>query len=578
MMWNALSRLFIIGLLSTLSCPLVLAAMLDPAEVDRNASALQAQLPNVHERILQIPMDDPSVKLQTTVYTPDGLGPFPLAIMNHGSSGYSDPHKQGRSQLSYATIYFLSRGYAVVQPMMRGFAGSGGKIPAVGCDITAAMVNNALDIQRVINYLGTAPLASVHIDTSQVIVAGQSFGGYNTLAVGTLNIPAVKGLVNFNGGQGFRGCQDKQENVVNAAGYYAARTQAPSLWFYGSNDSLIKEEEWRAAYHRYTLLGGKATLVPFGNFFDDSHNLLGHSESIAIITPPLDAFLKQVGLPSKIKFANYLPMATPDGTPSLNGAAVPSPSHFADLHDLKAVPLGATAEYQRFLTLPKPRVFLIGENNSVSVISGGYNPLQFGLDKCQQNGVKCWPYAIDDQVVWVRPILTPIPPASHFADIKDVSAVPIPDNARSNYQKFLDSPLPRVFMISKNAISATSGGLDPLGAALKACEQKQMQCWPYAVDDQVVWAPTQDFFRPSHFADIHDSEAIPFLTKSGKASYAKFLTLPNPRAFVLAPNGAFGMASGTEALARATSQCQGTQHYPGCTAYALNDDVVWVNH
>jgi hypothetical protein len=95
------------------------------------------------------------------------------------------------------------------------------------------------------------------------------------------------------------------------------------------------------------------------------------------------------------------------------------------------------------------------------------------------------------------------------------------------------------------------------------------------VDNQVVWAPPASFLQPSHFADIRDIDAVPHLSKAGLSSYRKFLTLPKPRAFVLAPDGALGVASGEDALARAVGQCQGRQSHQRCAAYALDDDVVW---
>lgn len=572
-MWNTLPRLSVITLICALYSPYTLAAT--AADTDRGATALQAQLPDVHERILQIPMDNPQVTLQTTVYTPDGPGPFPLAILNHGSSG-SAPRDQARSRLSFASVYFLSRGYAVVQPMMRGYAGSGGQQPANGCDIVATSMDNAIDIQRVIDYMSRQP----SIDASRVIVSGQSYGGYNTLALGTLNIPAVKGLINFNGTMRSPKCSADLERTVNAVGYFGARTRTPSLWFYGSNDHLIPEDTWRAAYRRYTLLGGKATLVPVGNFFEDSHNFLGHQESVAIMTPPLDTFLRQVGMPSNVKFADFLPMASPgSGTASSTYAntAVPAASHFADLNDLKAVPIGADtkAEYQRFLTLPKPRVFLISDRG-VAVVSGGINPLKRGLDNCLQRGVKCSPYAIDDQVVWTGAKLTPIPPASGFADINDVNAVPINDSARAEYQRFLTLPLPRAFVVGKKIVAVGNGGVDPLGRLLQNCSQQQIQCWPYAVDNQVVWVNPKLTPMPpaSGFADLADIDALPLQSTNTKEAYRTFLTQSLPRAFMLSNDGRiYSSHGGIDPLGFLQANCKTLGKV--CSPYAVDNQVVW---
>ncbi len=650
-MCNALSRTFYTFCLLSMLASMQLYAF-TAAETDQAASVLQAQLPDVHEKILQIPMENPQIQLQATLYTPDGDGPFPLVVLNHGSSG-SAPREQARSRLSFASVYFLSRGYAVVQPMMRGYAGSGGKQIPRGCDMVAISLDNAEDIRRVIDYMAGQP----RIDASRVIVGGQSFGGYNTLALGTLNLPNVKGLLNFNGTMRSASCPDDLQRSVNAVGYYAARTRTPTLWFYGSNDSMIPEETWRAAYRRYSVLGGNATLVALGRFKNDSHNFLGNVESLAVLSPPMDTFLQNLGMPYRIKSAGFLPAPTPPA------------SGYAALNDIAAVPANAEmkVQYQRFLTLDKPRAFIIGDQG-VLVLSGGINPLARGLANCREQKVRCVPYAVDDQVVWVRPQYTPIPSASGFAALNDVAAVPIDDSARDEYRQFLSLSLPRAFVIGKNMVAAASGGLDPLGKVLQSCIERQQQCWPYAVDNavvwvnprltappadsgyadindvaavpirgdsaqssyraflrlplprvfvlshngkmysshggidplgvvlascqkqgelcspyamdnQVVWAPPAEFYRASHFADIRDVDALPVASAAAQQSYRRFLALPKPRAFVLAPDGATGAATGANALARATSQCisdpRRSARHSGCAAYALDDDVVW---
>src|ERR1700733_12016793 len=88
--------------------------------------AESAALPNapLNERILSIPGNPAQpVMLQVTLYTPDGPGPFPLAVMNHGATLVSAQNRGSRYHLTFSAYYFLSRGYAVVLPMMRGFAG-----------------------------------------------------------------------------------------------------------------------------------------------------------------------------------------------------------------------------------------------------------------------------------------------------------------------------------------------------------------------------------------------------------------------------------------------------------------------
>jgi hypothetical protein len=73
----------------------------------------------MHEQVLRLPGDPARpVILETTLFEPPGVGPFPLAVMNHGAEG--NPRTVKRYRVSFSIDYLLSRGYAVVVPMMRG--------------------------------------------------------------------------------------------------------------------------------------------------------------------------------------------------------------------------------------------------------------------------------------------------------------------------------------------------------------------------------------------------------------------------------------------------------------------------
>jgi predicted acyl esterase len=81
----------------------------------------------LNETVLTVPVDtSPPVRLQVTLYMPSRGGPFPLALVNHGAS--HDPANAPRVADEFIPYYFLSRGYAVAMPMMRGYAGSGGHL------------------------------------------------------------------------------------------------------------------------------------------------------------------------------------------------------------------------------------------------------------------------------------------------------------------------------------------------------------------------------------------------------------------------------------------------------------------
>ena len=338
--------------------------------------------------MIGIPVEGPpAVTLQVTIMHPDGVGPFPLVIMNHGAASISKDHRGGRYHRTNAAFYFLSRGYAVALPMMRGFSASGGEIYHFGCDIAGTGIAYARDIRSVIRYLGNDP----RFDTSRVIVAGQSMGGWNALAVGALNVPNVKGLIDFNGGIRESDCDAGDRSLVEGAAKFGAMTKVPSIWFYGDNDPFFPTPVWRAMYDAYTRSGGHADLVDVGVVMRSSHNFLAYPEVLPLWTAKIDAFLAGIGMPHTEVNPGDLPLTFPPAT------------GFAAVTDVAAIPYlsdNGRDLYRAFLDLPFPRAFVISATGKAVSMSDGFDPLGRALAACQRGGVRCGAYAVDDRVVW----------------------------------------------------------------------------------------------------------------------------------------------------------------------------------
>lgn len=430
---------------------------------------------SMNEQVLRIPGDKlRPATLVATLLKPDGPGPFPLVVMNHGASGTPNPADEPRYRYSFSSYYFLSRGFAVVLPMMRGFSGSEGRQFLNGCNQEDVGFGNARDIAAVIDFMSTQP----YVDANRIVVAGQSFGGWNTLALGSLKHPLVKGLINFAGGANISNCPDNGFALAWAARNFGARTTVPSIWFYGDNDAKFAPAVWRTMHANYTSVGGKARLVAYGRFMSDSHNLLGFPEGLRIWAPEVDAFLGQLGLPNRVVHPEFLPMDFPPAT------------GFAALDDVQAVPYLSDAgrqTYRKFLADPMPRVFVFSRTGLAASFHGGFDPLGRAMDACRQHAQDCAVYAVDDRVVWSRPTAAPAP--THFAGIADAAAVPfINESGRQGYQKYLAMPRPRAFAIAPDgAWSASALGQDPLSSALAACGKGHQGCRLYAVDNEVVW-------------------------------------------------------------------------------------------
>ncbi|MDY7578643.1 CocE/NonD family hydrolase [Herbaspirillum sp. RTI4] len=341
----------------------------------------------LHEQVLDIPGDPVRpVMLQVTMFKPDGPGPFPLAVINHGKDR-GDPRMQPRYRSAYIARYFVSRGYAVVLPMLRGFAGSGGTFSYQGCDAEGEGLSQARDILSVIAYMTRQP----EIDAGRIVVAGQSYGGWNTLALGSLNVNGVRALVNFSGGRNAAFCPAWPSDLATGARHYGQRTRVPSLWLYGDNDRWFPAATWREMYRQYRDAGGPAELVAYGRFHNDAHELIGSIEALPLWVPRIDAFLTRAGLPGREVQAGVLPMLYPAAT------------GFANIDAIDAIPFlnepGRKA-YAAFLALKIPRVFVIAADGLSVTSQGGLDPLARALELCRKNSHDCRAYAINEQVVW----------------------------------------------------------------------------------------------------------------------------------------------------------------------------------
>jgi dienelactone hydrolase len=433
----------------------------------------------MNERILSVPGDSqrPAI-LQVTVLSPNGPGPFPLVVMNHGAAGTQHPEREPRYRFTFSAYYFLSRGYAVALPMMRGFSESEGRQMLDGCNQEEVGLSNAKDMRAVVDFMSEQS----YIDSKHIVVAGQSFGGWNALAFGTLKDSRVKGLINFAGGANISNCYSNPIALARAAEHYGTETAIPSIWFYGDNDAKFAAPVWQAMFDHYTAAGGPAELVAYGRFMTDSHNMLGFPEGLRIWTPKVDAFLSKLGLQSKIIHPEYLPLDFPPAT------------NYAAIDDVDAVPYLTDAgrnTYRKFLSDPMPKVFVLSPSGLAASFNGGFDPLGRALSACQQRSQKCQVYAADNYVSWARP--TPSPGRTDFASIENISAVPyLNDTGRQDYQKYLAFPKPKAFVIAPDgAWSASAKGDDPLLAAMTSCQKTHRDCKYYAVDNDVVWPAKQ---------------------------------------------------------------------------------------
>ncbi|WP_051304921.1 dienelactone hydrolase family protein [Chitinilyticum litopenaei] len=330
--------------------------------------------------------------LETTLFKPDGPGPFPLVVINHGKE-FGLPAHQPRSRYSLIAQEFLQRGYAVALPMRRGFANSGGMFPDGSCQNLAPIAEQqADDIERVIAYFRQQP----DIDAERILVIGQSAGGFTSMALASREIAGVKAVLNFAGGLRFTSLECNWESALkNVFAGLGKRARVDSMWFYAENDSLFPPELARSLHATYREGGGKAELVLYPPFRQDGHGMFGTREGLEQIWwPKVEAFLQARGLPTKVLGARYrdLPVPPPSG-------------HAESAKDFNAFPLSSEQcknLYRQFVaTAPLPRAFAVSDDGACGAWADYEEPAPRALQYCRQYAKRdCHLYLVNDTVVW----------------------------------------------------------------------------------------------------------------------------------------------------------------------------------
>ncbi|MBX3655629.1 MAG: dienelactone hydrolase family protein [Ramlibacter sp.] len=368
--------------LRVLTCTFILWAAIHEAQaqpVDRS----------LNETVQMIPIGANSGSaLETTIYRPDGPGPFPLVVINHAKHG-AEASQQERFRPASAARYFLQRGYAVVVPMRQGFSRSGGWYAGAGCDLEQNGRSQAEDIAIVLRHLAGLPW----VDSSKIVVLGQSHGGFVTLAFGAANYPGVKALINFAGGSRNTQCTLWEHGLTQAVAAFGKSTKTPSLWFYGNNDNFFGQV-FHSMHAHYRQAGGDAQLITLDGLSSDAHYLFLTDEGRAVWEPQVATFLQRLGLP-------HAPLA--ENAKFGITTSPPKASHFAALEDVEKVPhlkfFGRRA-YKNFLTIAPPKAFAIGPDGAYGW-AYGFGAPERALDHCFKNTKQeCRLYAIDNDVVW----------------------------------------------------------------------------------------------------------------------------------------------------------------------------------
>jgi dienelactone hydrolase len=227
------------------------------------------------------------LKLKGFLWKPNGPGPFPAVLFNHGSGGADADHTAGLPiteaaeklaplflKHGYAFFYLFRRGQGLsadqgpfMQDILQREEATRGKEARQHLHFILGTTDHLDDVMAGLSFLKTAPA----IDAKRIAIAGHSFGGQLTLLAAEHD-KTVRAVVTFAAAaESWERSPELRERLRTAA----KKITAPIMLIQAANDystapSQELASELRSLHKSYVL----KIYPPVGRTADDGHNLL----------------------------------------------------------------------------------------------------------------------------------------------------------------------------------------------------------------------------------------------------------------------------------------------------------------
>jgi len=237
------------------------------------------------------------IKLEVVTFKPAGAGPFPLAIVNHGSTG--DGKNPAIARLTFvdtAIAQFLNdHGYLVAFPQRRGRGKSDGlydegfrdkREKGYSCSTNRSLAGAEraiTDLEHIIKSLIKRP----DVKSGPILLSGVSRGGILSMAYAGRHPTQVSGVINFVGGWMGERCPNGEE-INDTLFIQAAKFPNTTLSLYGENDPFYSIKHTKKRFQTFKSNGGQGTYMVFDVPGGNGHAL---SAAYSLWSPAADAYL-----------------------------------------------------------------------------------------------------------------------------------------------------------------------------------------------------------------------------------------------------------------------------------------------
>src|SRR5258708_24951665 len=202
---------------------------------------------------------------------------------------------------------FARRGYMVVAPSGSGYGAaaveaadaglfSGVFFSKVGKCSNPNFRDAGLAVAKlnlwIIEYMNTLK----RIVPNNVIVVGQSAGGWASIALSSVNPPPVRAIITFAAGRGGRVGGKPNNNcapdrLLEATGEFGRTSRVPMLWMYIENDTYFGPDPSQRMRAAFTAAGRNAEYHLFPPHGSDGHFFVDTADAVSIWSPLVGAFL-----------------------------------------------------------------------------------------------------------------------------------------------------------------------------------------------------------------------------------------------------------------------------------------------
>ncbi|MEO8751717.1 MAG: alpha/beta fold hydrolase [Casimicrobiaceae bacterium] len=263
---------------------------------------------SLREAVHSVRVPEVGTNIVVTSFRPRGAGPFPWIVLSHGTATTHDANRAlGRYRPLSPVREWVSRGYAVLVPIRRGYGASGGERLADdygGCrnpDFRRAGDAAALDLLATVEWAR----AQRDLDMKRWLLVGQSAGGFASIYTASKHPEGLVAVLAFSPGRA--GDPDKRpgepcasDRMATLIASIAPQIAVPVLWFYAENDEFIGPRVQKLWFESFRSAGGRGDLIVTPPFPDRrGHGVFPAPAGTPLWTQAVTKFyrLQAIGLP-----------------------------------------------------------------------------------------------------------------------------------------------------------------------------------------------------------------------------------------------------------------------------------------